>query len=85
MNNEQYCGLRLPCGICRLTMTTCPKLNQLAYITISTGTTPSCENKYVCGEGRGDGMRYCRIKGKLCAFATEYGYCSFTVCREVTE
>lgn len=30
-------------------------------------------------------MRYCRIKGKLCVFATEYGYCSFTVCREVTE
>lgn len=28
-------------------------------------------------------MRYCRIKGKLCAFATEYGYCSFTACREV--
>ena len=30
-------------------------------------------------------MRYCRIKGKLCEFATEYGYCSFTVCRKVTE
>lgn len=28
-------------------------------------------------------MRYCRIKGKLCVFATEYGYCSFTVCRDV--
>jgi len=30
-------------------------------------------------------MRYCRIKGKLCVFATEYGYCSFTACREVIE
>ena len=29
-------------------------------------------------------MRYCRIKGRPCAYATEYGYCSFTACREVT-
>lgn len=41
--NQEYCYLRLPCGICRLTMMDCPKLNQLAYITTSTGTTPSCE------------------------------------------
>lgn len=41
--NQEYCYLRLPCGICRLTMTDCPKLNQLAYITTSTGTTSSCE------------------------------------------
>lgn len=33
---------------------------------------------------KGNNMRYCRIKGKLCVFATEYGYCSFTACREVT-
>lgn len=44
MNDElEYCYLRLPCGVCRLTMTDCPKLNQLAYITTYTGTTPSCE------------------------------------------
>ena len=44
MNDEQeYCYLRLPCGVCRLTMTDCPKLNQLAYVTTLTGTTPSCE------------------------------------------
>lgn len=44
MNNEQeYCYLRLPCGVCRLTMTDCPKLNQLVYVTTLTGTTPSCE------------------------------------------
>ena len=30
-------------------------------------------------------MRYCKIKNKFCVFATESGYCSFTVCREVTE
>lgn len=30
-------------------------------------------------------MRYCKIKAKFCVFATEYGYCSFTACREVTE
>ena len=24
--------------------------------------------------------RYCRYKGTSCEFATEYGYCSFTVC-----
>ena len=40
---QEYCNLRLPCGICRLTMTTCPKLNQLAYITTFTGATASCE------------------------------------------
>ena len=34
---------------------------------------------------RDNQMRYCRIKGKFCVFATEYGYCIFTVCREVTE
>ena len=28
-------------------------------------------------------VRYCRIKSKLCVFATESGYCSFTACREV--
>lgn len=33
----------------------------------------------------GDGMRYCKIKGKFCVYATEHGYCSFTACREVTE
>lgn len=44
MNDEQeYCYLRLPCGICRLTMTDCPKLNQLAYMTTWTGTTSNCE------------------------------------------
>ena len=44
MNDEQeYCYLRLPCGVFRLTMTDCPKLNQLAYITTWTGTTSSCE------------------------------------------
>lgn len=55
MNYEhECCSLRLPCGICRLTMTDCPKLNQLAYITTLTGTTPSCEaNMYA--ERREDG------------------------------
>ena len=44
MNDEQeYCYMCLLCGICRLTMTTCPKLNQLAYITTWTGATASCE------------------------------------------
>lgn len=23
--NQEYCGYRLPCGICRMTMTQCPK------------------------------------------------------------
>lgn len=40
---QEYCNLCLPCGICRLTMTSCPKINQLAYITTFTGTTASCE------------------------------------------
>ena len=46
---QEYCNLRLPCGICRLTMTTCPKLNQLAYITTLTGATASCEAN-MCAE-----------------------------------
>ena len=25
-------------------------------------------------------MKYCRYKGTLCEFATENGYCTFTVC-----
>ena len=25
-------------------------------------------------------MRYCRYKGILCEFATEYGYCQVTAC-----
>ena len=29
-------------------------------------------------------MRYCKIKGMFCVFATELGYCSFTVCKEET-
>ena len=44
MNNEQeYCNLRLPCGICRLTMTSCPKINQFTYRTALTSTSASCE------------------------------------------
>lgn len=30
-------------------------------------------------------MRYCKIKGKFCVYATKDGYCSFTACIEVTE
>ena len=51
MNYEQYCNLCLPCGICRLTMTTCPKLNQLAYITTFTGATASCESNMYAEKG----------------------------------
>ena len=43
IQNASECYLRLPCGVCRLTMTDCPKLNQLAYVTTLTGTIPSCE------------------------------------------
>ena len=48
IQNTLECYLRLPCGVCRLTMTDCPKLNQLSYITTLTGTTPSCDaNMYI--------------------------------------
>ena len=30
-------------------------------------------------------MRYCKIKGKFCVYATEWGYCSFTACKEITK
>lgn len=51
--NLEYCYLILPCGICRLTMTTCPKSNQLAYITTFTGTgaTASCEANMYAEKG----------------------------------
>ena len=48
IQNTSECYLRLPCGVCRLTMTDCPKLNQLSYITTLTGTTSSCDaNMYI--------------------------------------
>lgn len=39
--NTQYCGQRLPCGICRMTMMQCPMQVQKCEITCSsqTGTT----------------------------------------------
>lgn len=38
---SQYCGQRLPCGICRMTMTQCPMQVQKYEVTCSsqTGTT----------------------------------------------
>ena len=43
MNDEQeYCYLRLPCGICRLTMSNCPKVN-MVYSLYSSWVSPSCE------------------------------------------
>ena len=43
MNDEQeYCYLRLPCGICRLTMTDCPKAN-IAYSVHTSWVSPRCE------------------------------------------
>lgn len=35
--NQQYCGQRLPCGICRMTMTQCPM--QVVTWSTQTGTT----------------------------------------------
>lgn len=43
--HSNYCGSRLPCGICRLTMTSCPLWNGCLFtntpniITTTTGTT----------------------------------------------
>lgn len=43
-SHSDYCGSRLPCGICRLTMTTCPLWNGCQFtitptaITTTTGT-----------------------------------------------
>lgn len=31
--NQEYCYLRLPCGICSLTMTNCPKVSEVYSIT----------------------------------------------------
>ena len=37
-----YCYMRLPCGICRLTMTDCPKVSEIYSITPSWAST-NCE------------------------------------------
>lgn len=40
--NQEYCYLRLPCGVCRLTMTDCPKVSEVYSIT-STWVSANCE------------------------------------------
>ena len=40
--NQEYCYLRLPCGICRLMMATCPKVNEV-YSIIPTWVSANCE------------------------------------------
>ena len=48
--------------------------------------TMDCENcEFLMEYKGGDNMRYCKIKGKFCVFATQSGYCMFTVCKGVTE
>ena len=42
INDTSYCYLRLPCGICRLTMTDCPKVGEVYSITTTWGST-NCE------------------------------------------
>lgn len=39
--NSQYCGQRLPCGICRMTMTQCPLYVQKYEVTCSSQTGPT--------------------------------------------
>ena len=48
--NQEYCYLRLPCGICRLTMTNCPKVSGVYWIT-PTWVSTNCEvNTYTNNE-----------------------------------
>ena len=42
IQNTSDCYLRLPCGICRLTMTDCPKVSEVYSIT-TTWVTTNCE------------------------------------------
>ena len=39
---QEDCYMRLPCGICRLTMTDCPKVSVIYSIT-STWVSTNCE------------------------------------------
>lgn len=39
--NCSYCGERLPCGICRLTMKQCPKQDNSPLITWASANTAS--------------------------------------------
>ena len=41
IQNTLGCSLRLPCGICRMTMTDCPKVSETYSIT-PTWVTSSC-------------------------------------------
>ena len=40
--NQEDCYLRLPCGICRLMMTNCPKVSEV-YSIIPTWVSTNCE------------------------------------------
>lgn len=42
INDASYCYLRLPRGVCRLTMTNCPKVNEVYSIT-PTWVSSTCE------------------------------------------
>lgn len=42
VQDASYCYLRLPCGICRLTMTNCPKVSEIYSIT-PTWVMANCE------------------------------------------
>lgn len=53
-DNQENCYLRLPCGICRLTMTNCPKVSDVYSIT-STCFKASCEANTVEKEVKDDG------------------------------
>lgn len=41
--NQEYCGYRLPCGICRMTMTQCPKQTVQITWTSQTAATEGGE------------------------------------------
>ena len=41
--NQEYCYLRLPCGVCRLTMTNCPKVSKVYYSITPTWVSSTCE------------------------------------------
>lgn len=50
MNNNQFCGSRLPCGLCMVTQTICPFYARTVEIT--------CDTPTVTATGTGQSVTY---------------------------
>lgn len=54
VENQEDCYMRLPCGICRLTMTDCPKVSH-TYSNLQSTLTPAIRTSTNFKEDKDDG------------------------------